>query len=563
VKVEGGARIPAHKVFSWQQEALKHWNSSDKSGIAVPLDIAYKLCKEKFGDKFRWPTETFELEQHGPTWFVEGSESESSAIIKEHGIYSFSSHASDKPFRAWDDPSLLGNLVGEYREKNISDAVKGIYFDGRGYYHKNRITGHWDVDALPALQRELKVNHRLSPLVPKGRIFSDLDEAVNFIEANQRVAYGTNMLCVPPGVFIKDGKSVFNYAQPVIIQPSESSVTQWGVGFPFLAKFLDTVFDDPPDVANIQRDRFLMAAKRLYESFSNFTPRRQSAMFLVGPKNIGKTFISTGILGTMLGGSNDPTSTLIEGNRFNADMLGTPVWSLDDPQGSGVQASQFSDMLKRFVANPEVRSEQKFVQGGMGAFNGIVCVTMNDNAASMELLPEVDRSNSDKWHFFKLKQSDVTFGESECANIARLQQELPAFIKWLIEWKIPAALEQRFPVNARWGNATYMHPTLLESSQHGSLKMTYKEALIVAIVDKAGETEFAKELTMSVPALLKAMNQAMHGTGLRYSPKLIDRYMSEFMEDGWPVKRTQTERGTVMWNIQLEYFKPASNDNAN
>lgn len=559
--VEGATRIPSAKTFAWQQKALSAWNTDDKMGVAVPLDVAYALCKEKFGDRFQWPTESFELEQQGPTWFVEGSESAKSAVIKPHGIYSFSAHASDRPFRSWDDPTLLGGLVDKYKEANIEAAVRDVYFDGRVYFSRSRVTGEWVMDCKEVFARNLKVSHKLRSAPGKGQTCSELEQALNFVELNKRVAYATALMCEPPGIVVKDGKQVFNYAQPVIVEPTTQSVACWGDGFPFIAKFLDTVWDDPAGDEGTQKTRFLMSVKRLYESFSDFLPRRHAAMFFVGPKNIGKTFMSTGMLGVMLGGSNDPTSTLVEGNRFNSDMLGTPVWSLDDPQGTSANYQQFADMLKRFVANPDIRSEQKYAQGGMGAFNGIICVTMNDDASSKNFLPEVNRSNSDKWHFFKLKQSEAEFTKDENANKELLYREMPSFLRWLIDWQIPQSALQRFKEVSRWGHETYHHPELLTASQDGSDKMTYKSIMIRAFKSKCADAAGKEQLDIETPELLRSMNQAAFGCNIRFTPKAIERYLSEFIQDNnWPVRRVHDEHGMSRWNFDTRFFQEIGAD---
>lgn len=548
----GGEPIPSATVFKWQKESLEQWSTNDKHGVAIPLDDAYKLCKQKFGDKFRWPADTFQLEDQGPTWWVPESQSEKSALIKEHGIYTFSAHAP-KPFYPWGDPELLGSLVDEYRTINIEAAVKDVFTDGKLYYRRYGTMGNkWMDETKEVLSRHLKKNCGLSSHVPKGQRVSEVEDALNHIEHHQRVHAALPLLCYRPGIVENfNSQRILNVAQPEIIQPyADGPVSKWGHNFPFIAEFLDTSWDGDEQV---QRNRFLMEFRRIYNNFLNYTVTRNAALFFVGPKSVGKTFLTTGLMGTILGGSNDPTQLLLEGNRFNADMCATPVWSLDDPIAKGRTSDSFGPMLKKFSANPMVRSEKKYAQGGTGAFNGVICVTLNNNAMSLELLPAVEENSEDKWHFYKMKKSTVQFALTENENRRVIEREAPYFLRWLLDWDIPADMLERFPINPRYGYEAYHHPELLDIAQRSSVENIYINAIIAAFRDKLTESgEGAKEISMQTVDIMRKMKQFLFGVDIRLNIKLIDRFLFDLSRGkDFPVHPIREGRNTV-WRIKVE-----------
>jgi len=74
-------------------------------------------------------------------------------------------------------------------------------------------------------------------------------------------------------------------------------------------------------------------------------------------------------------------------------------------------------------------------------------VTLNADATSVRMIPNVDASLEDKIIVLKFADQKMTFPADVEAVIA---QELPFFLRWLVDWEMPAHIvgENRFGIKA-------------------------------------------------------------------------------------------------------------------
>jgi hypothetical protein len=241
------------------------------------------------------------------------------------------------------------------------------------------------------------------------------------------------------------------------VQPADVAQT-WGENFPWLAQFLDTGWDDnlvPCVVQNKPaqppKKIFLAWFKRTYLTALQGNMHKGHALFIVGKVGLGKTLLSTKIVGGAMGGGSEAADFLLGSSDFNKELAHVGVWNIDDGKANSDPKShqKFADMIKRAVANPSMSYHGKNKDQQRVEWNGRVIVTLNDDVSSIGMIPDIDTGLEDKIIVLKFSDKSRTFPPKAQLE-AIIQAELPYFLRWLVDWEVPAELigEHRFGINA-------------------------------------------------------------------------------------------------------------------
>jgi hypothetical protein len=456
-----GFVLKVSEKFDWQQREF---------GKAVNLaDIEDELRKKFPRFAADWPGE-FVLGAQGPTFWVDGSQSPKSAIVRETGMHTFSAHAS-KAFYSW------AELVGaEFVENNesirLGKSVEGIYNDGRAYILKDS-SNRWVVRSKDDVKLILAVNRGLKSKGNRDGTPSEVDRALAHILSHSTVEGAGPCAFYPQGVFTYGGRRILNTHQIEAMRPAEGSPS-WGKDgpFPFLSEFFDTFFLP----LEPQKDRFLAWFQYHYRACLHRTPVSGHGVFIAGPVGCGKTFLNRGVLGTALGGFAEANSYLIASDGFNSELFDYALWCIDD--GSVASSEKihqlFTENVKRTVANRDHRCNEKFRKAFTTPWQGRIVVTLNLDPESLRLIPNVDVSILEKLMLFKAGDRQIKF-LSQPEMEAVLLRELPHFLRWLLDWTPPSHCYEGADV--RFGLAPYHEESLLRAANLSSGKSVFVEIL--------------------------------------------------------------------------------------
>ncbi len=444
--------------FDWQQKEF---------GKAVSLkEIEVELKRKYPRFALDWPGE-LQLGAAGPSFWIEGSTSPKSAIVRETGMHTFSAHAT-KAFYPWAD--LVGSEFVENNENiRLGRAVEGIYFDGRSFIMKDG-SGRYAFHSKDNLGLLLHVHRGLKKQGPKGQP-SEIDRAIAHVLQHSVVEGAGSCAFYPHGVFNHGGRRMLNTHQVEVLKPHPDAAT-WGTSFPFLSRFLDTFFLP----VEPQKDRFLAWFKYHYEACLARRPVSGHGVFIAGPVGCGKTFLNRGVLGGSLGGFAEANSYLVASDGFNSELFDYALWCIDD--GSVTSSEKvhqlFTENVKRTVANRDHRCNEKFRKAFQAPWQGRIVVTLNEDADSIRLIPNVDASILEKLMLFRAGERQVEFF-SQSAMEGILKAELPHLLRWLVDWTPPAHCFEG--ANVRFGLAPYAEPSLLRATNLSGAKSGFIEIL--------------------------------------------------------------------------------------
>lgn len=457
--------VPSALVQGWLFEVCKkHQWKKEGNSIEIPLPVVWEELKKLY-PAHGWENE-FAIDTQGPSFWVEGSSSPKSAIVKSTGLYTFSANAA-KPFWSWQD--LLGaSFCAEYKTKATGKAVENIYHDGSKYWVKDGLSC-WRPYAKEDVVSYLNIIRGLSNERYRGAP-SEVDEAMMFIRHWQPIDGAAPFVFQSYGIYTDGGPRFLNTHTRRVLTPAEGEAS-WGAGgqFPWLSVYYDYLFD-PIE----QKDHFLAWLRRFYESAYQLKLNRGQNVFLIGPAGTGKTLLSQNILTKLMSGSAEAQKYLLGETNFNSQLFETALWTVDDNSSTVTASSHslFSSAIKKMASNQTFEYHAKFRVPTSVNWLGRVFVTANDDEESLRIIPDLEISALEKSSLFRTTKVPFNFPPTEELEVI-IRRELPFFARWLLDWTPPEHTQG----SNRYGVKAYHEPSLLQKAEHSSRSNAFSEIL--------------------------------------------------------------------------------------
>ncbi len=450
----------------------------------IPLDLIEKEIVKKFPN-FSWPGD-FCLESQGPSFWIPGSTSAMSAIVKKDGMFTFSDHA-DKPFHSWAD--ILGpSFFKDFNETSITAATQDIYYDTKNFWRKKK--GVYTPAGMTEIQNYFKVQCRLSSKPGKSGS-SQVDTALDHIYNDNMITGAAPFIFRPTGIMQYTGKTVLNTYIHRVMAPAEGKQV-WGTAgnFPFLSLWLDNLFDPVSQLTH-----FLAWFKYYYTCAHTMSPQPGQNLFLMGGTGTGKTAMSRLVVGRAVGGFVDASDHLINGNQFNSEVYEAPLWCSDDDTSGESQSThaRFQAIWKKSAANQQFKYHKKYEVPLTIDWQGRIICTTNMDFVSSRMVGSMDNSVIDKTSLFRCVSESRFIFPARADMVAIIERELPYFLRWLLDWA-PPEIEGGGPYHinengivthvardVRFGYRSFQEASLLDMAHQTSRASAFKELLIASL----------------------------------------------------------------------------------
>jgi hypothetical protein len=459
----GTDKVPKALVQGWVVETARtfQWQKQD---VVVPLPVVWAELQKKF-PQHGWEGDFVE-EAQGPSFFVPGSTSPKSSIVKATGMFTFAAH-SPKPFWSWSD--LLGStFVKEYETSAIGRAVEGIFHDGQKYYTKDG-QGNWRPYSKEDIREHLIISRKLEGERVRGEP-SAADLALEHIRHWQAIDGAAPFAFKKYGLFSTGARRFLNTHTSRVLSPAEGTAL-WGPGgqFPWLSKFLETLLD-----SKVQLDVFVAWLHRFYKSAYELDLDRGQNLFLIGPPGTGKTLLNQNILGKLMGGGAEAQDYLLGETDFNSQLFEVALWTVDDSKSATTASAHaiFSSMIKKLAANQSFQYHAKFRVPCTVEWQGRVVVTANDDEESLRIIPDLGISNLEKTILLRTTKTPIEFPSARQIELI-LKAELPFFARYLLDHQIPDELVG----TSRYGVKSYHEDSLLREAEYSSRTNSFYEVL--------------------------------------------------------------------------------------
>lgn len=454
----GDQRIPATMVMTHVHDASNRvkWKSDT---VDIPMEAIEAEVNKRWPG--RWSGPLVEGAR-GIRFWDPKADNLTGVTIRAQGVQAWTGEGK---FLPWSE--VLGNeFVKKYRQSRIGGAIDGIYYDGQMYWQRDD-SGNWSAFNGPQISRRMSVMFGLSAEAKKGQS-SEVAQAITSVENCKRVDGAFPCLFVKEEV-VRDGtQSYLNIGRAKCLEGTGQK-REWGDGFPWLASYFNGLFDEK------QLGVFLSWYSHFFNNARVGKPKRGQALFICGPASAGKTLLSQKIIGASVGGFQEATRYILGETSFNEQLFYAPVWAVDDAT-AGTDSKKYalySQMVKKFVANPSQEFHPKFKKAVTHKFNGRLITTLNDDPQSQAMFPQVEGTLLDKIVALIARSPGVSF----CGCEEKIDTELPYFLDYLSHWVLPDWLATKPEEVSRFGMDAWHNPELLSAARDVSASAGLFEVL--------------------------------------------------------------------------------------
>lgn len=468
-EVEDGMKTPAFITQQLLRESIVQTKKVSSKYTDLPMD----KIKEEIDRLYpgRLYGALFEIGERIPLFWLpkcgDGKEKDKSAIVAEWGCHSFSSR-SEKGNMFWDE--ILGTeFIQKFNEKKVGEAVDGCYYDGKGYWRIGQ-RGYWQGSNREDTMLYLKVDRGLSSTKKPKETASEAEQVLYGIQTMNRVDASAPFTHTEDKFVDWNGERYLNINQKKPMKPSGEG-TGLPENFPWLHTFWANFVERHEDDICHPREFLLAELQRGYRSFLTSRPSSGHAIIMAGPTGKGKSFLTTFILREMFGSATDAGGFLVEGSKFTKELAESAVWYVDDNESTSNVANhkRFSEYVKKHIATPEVQYQPKFKDSRTVPWWGRVFITCNEDPDSIGIIPDLDINNREKIALFKINENfQADFCADTLQTIQMVRQEMPYFLRWLLDEFEPDPENVLQPGNNRYGIHPYAHPELVETAREAS-----------------------------------------------------------------------------------------------
>lgn len=432
------------------------WKSDD---IEIPLEVVAAEVDRRWPGRWTGP---FVEGARGPRFWADAADNPTGCTLRAAGVQAWTGEAR---FMPWSE--ILGSeFTKKYRENRIGGAIDGVYYDGMHYWERDA-AGIWQAFSGQQMSRRLTTEHGLSNDTRRTPV-AETAKALSVIENVHRVDGAFPCLYLPE-VVVQDQHSTYLNISRVSVAPGTGTPREWGDGFSWTANYLSGLFDRQ------QLDVLLSWVAHAYQNAAAAKPKKGHALFIAGDASAGKTFLSQFVIGGLLGGHQEATNYIVGGTNFNEQLFFHPVWTVDDATvgSDSKRHALYSAAVKKFVANPYQEFHPKFKKAVTHKFNGRLIITLNRDASSITMLPQIEGSIRDKLVILCANKADTDFANCE----DHVRSERAAFADFVSGWRIPDWLKSRRDEVNRFGHDSWHHPEMLEIASDASPSASLRETI--------------------------------------------------------------------------------------
>ena len=457
--IKTGDEIPTDVVHACLSKAVSS-KPPESSDTSVPLDVVAPEVESRFPN--RWFGE-FEVGARGPLFWIDDGIDRDGCQVVEDGVVCYSDRAG-KGFMSWGD-IFGGSFVKDYETKKLSTLLDEYWFNGKTFFKLL----YGNAVSIPKEQLLLELRQAgFSVRVRRGRAISEVEEALLTVSNNNRIDEIAPVVFSSERIVSYNATRILNCSNLVPVEPdSDGDPAKW----PFLHQWLNQLFANSSK--NSALDYFYSWMQRFYTAVLDRVPLQGQALLLVGPTGRGKSLLSNKIISGLVGGFSDASDYLSGQTKFNKDLGRVASWVIDDTTSAASFQDQrrATELLKRAVANPRVEYMAKYADAMSIPWTGRVILSLNMDANSLSVIPSLDTSNRDKLMALLISDKSTNSFPANAQLEATIEQELPHFGKFLLDWKVP----QEVGDVGRFGVKSYIDPTIADAAYDNSSRSSIAE----------------------------------------------------------------------------------------
>jgi len=334
------------------------------------------------------------------------------------------------------------------------------YYDGHGKYLVRQNSGRWLPHDVGSYKRILK-SRGFSASPKDGESLAEVDHMILEVQHERDILYHGPLCGRHAGYLEENGFRILVTEGMNLPQPE---VGDWSI----LKAVLFGLFHGGEDTETGERQlhTFLGWMKSSVEALRAGRMQQQQALAICGPADCGKSLLQHLITKVLSGRSAKAERYFSGKTQFNSDLFGAEHLILEDSHVSTriSERLKLGAMLKEHCVGTATASLHA---KGRNAVNvrpwWRVSITLNDDPEAMMILPPLDEHVADKIILLRASRFPLPMpvgnSDEKKAFGDQLEAEIPAFIYWLMNYKIPEHCTDA----RRYNVATWHHPALKEA----------------------------------------------------------------------------------------------------
>lgn len=335
----------------------------------------------------------------------------------------------------------------EPKPVNIPSVAREFLYDAeRGQYYRKTAAGNY----VKTSETDLKRHLQRSGFFAKGDGGNGLtafEDELCRAQEERGVDHVVNLAGHAPGIYrTEDGRRILVAQAPGLVAPRPGPITNF-------QGLLEELFGE-------QQAHVLSWLKVALEDLHGRDPvrwRHNQLLVLVGEPNCGKSFFQL-LLTKLFGGrESDPYLWMIGRSNFNEDLAEAEHLAMGDKTAFRDVKSRaaFGSVIKELAVDSRLAVHGKGKKAIRLPTFRRMSISVNLDSDYITILPIMERSVADKIMLLRCGKAVMLPDYSE--NIRRFQEELPAFVHFLLHvYQVPADC-----VHDRYGVATYHSPEVL------------------------------------------------------------------------------------------------------
>jgi hypothetical protein len=320
---------------------------------------------------------------------------------------------------------------------------------GKGFLAPDNRNG-WIPLSETQVKRLLKSKGLVSS-TQKGDLISETDSELIMIQTTQNVDYAGPLAGHYAGMLEIENRRILVTESPRLIEPKEGD---WNT----IKTIITGLFGEE------QLPYFIGWVKVAYESLRAGKRTPGQAVAIAGPRDCGKSLIQNLLTPIFGGRCSRPYEYMTAISPFNAHLFGAEHLMVEDEApATDIRARRhFGSQIKSITVNLEAQCHAKGQTPLMLRPFWRISITLNDEPENLMVLPPMDESIFDKIMLFKANPQTMPMPTATPDQRElfwkTLVSELPAFIFYLTEWKIPNSF-----ISQRFGITHYHHPEIMDA----------------------------------------------------------------------------------------------------
>jgi hypothetical protein len=491
--VQGATPVPKALLAQCLMEGGLKARVQVETDPEIPMDVVAAEVERQFPG--RW-VGAFEEGRRGPLFWIPDGIARDGCAVAENGMICYSDRAASNfmPWRA----VLGGQFVDAFETQKVGKAAEMYWTDGKAYWTRYA-TEKWRDHQTEAAKRHLKVSGKCSDKIRKGQQGSEIDKILVYIDNNRRVDAAVPMLFEKEEIIPYNGKEYLNTNTKKAMAPAEDGDPKH---WPWIHNFIFNGLDGEQEGIPAY-EFFLGWFRRLWLTAYLGNPQQGQSIILAGEAHTGKSFVSKCLVGVAMGGSAITEDLLLQKTKFNSQAAECAIWRCDDAISEGDYKTKqtLAASLKAMASNPEVLYHPKYMTPTQLPFKGRVILTCNVDPESLKILPFLDGTIKDKLMLFRISPTyNPHFFSTNTENENRVLQELPHFLRWLMDYKVhPGVIDPNYP---RFEIKSFHHKQLVDEANSEQRESILAEVIATAMVTQRTVVKKGEKLRLTATELV-------------------------------------------------------------